>query len=217
MNSSDQPNRKSFKYSVAALAAGALLFAGALPLLAQQPTGVAPPDSSPGGQTYPVWAGAWWQWFMQLPLTNSAGFVHPGIDAGQAAFDVTEGQTGDVWFLAAPVGTVSRSATIPSGKSLVFALLNAEWSSLEVAGPPICANVSDASCQLSNATFFANHIVDLFCEIDGKLVHRLSSFRFVNPQISFFAPCPCWIFKCVPNSRPPQPPAQACGPGTSTG
>ncbi len=209
MNSSNQQNRKSFKYSVAALAAGALLFAGALPLLAQQPTGVAPPDSSPGGQTYPVWAGAWWQWFMQLPLTNSAGFVHPGIDAGQAAFDVTEGQTGDVWFLAAPFGTVTRSATIPSGKSLFFTLLNAEESSLE--------GFATQQDQAATATFLANHIVDLFCEIDGKLVHRLSSFRFVNPQISFSAPCPCWIFKCVPHSRPAQPPAQECGPGTSTG
>src|SRR5437870_3678592 len=105
MNSSNKQNRKSARYpvaAIAALAAGALLFAGTLPLLAQQPPGVAPPDSSPGGQTYPDWAGAWWQWFMQLPLTNSAGFAHPGIDAGQAAFDVTEGQTGDVWFLAAP-------------------------------------------------------------------------------------------------------------------
>jgi hypothetical protein len=194
MNSSNKRNRKSFQYSVAALAAGALLFAGALPLLAQQPTGVAPPGSSPGGQTYPVWAGAWWQWFMQLPLTNSAGVVHPGIDAGQAAFDVTEGQTGDVWFLAAPFGTVTRSATIPSGKSLFFALLNAEQSSLE---DPTCTT---ASCQASTATFLANHIVELSCEIDGVPVAHLSvcspapcSFRFINPQVTFTAPTP-WIF-----------------------
>ena len=59
--------------------------------------------------------------------------------------------------------------------------------------------------------------MDLFFEIDGSRLARPSSFRFVNPQINFFAPCPDWIFKSVPNARPSQPPAQACGPATSTG
>ena len=115
------------------------------------------------------------------------------------------------------LGDCTRAATIPSGKSLFIALLDSEWSSLETAGTPVCTNVQDASCQLANATYFADHIVDLFFEIDGSRLARPSSFRFVNPQINFFAPCPDWIFKSVPNARPSQPPAQACGPATSTG
>jgi hypothetical protein len=89
---------------------------------------VVPPDPSatPYGKTYAQWAGEWWKWFMQLPLTNGSGVVHPGINAGQAAFDVTEGQTSPVWFLAMPSGKTERSATIPQGTALFFALLDAE-------------------------------------------------------------------------------------------
>jgi hypothetical protein len=96
----------------AMLVAAILSFGGVLPVLAQQPAGVASPSSSPHGQTYPQWAGAWWKWFMELPLTNSEGDVHPGSDCAPNAFDVTEGQTGNVWFLAAPFGSPCiRTAT----------------------------------------------------------------------------------------------------------
>jgi len=80
---------------------------------------VPPGDPRLNGRTYAQLAADCWKWTMELPLTNSAGFVHPGIDAGQAAFDVSEGQSASVWFLAAPFGTVTRSCTIPSGKPLV--------------------------------------------------------------------------------------------------
>jgi hypothetical protein len=155
-------------------------------------TGVAPPGSHPFGNTYNQWAGRWWKWFMELPLTNAVGAVHPAIDAGQSAFDVREGQIGQVWFLAAPFGTVSRSATVPEGKALFFGLLNAEWSSLE--GPtPYCSNNSDASCQSLTASNLVNYIENLHCEIDGQAVNNLSAFRFPNAQIKFTAPTP-WIF-----------------------
>src|SRR5207247_1045653 len=88
---------------------------------------------------------------------------------------------------AAPFGTVSRSCNIPLGKALFFALLDAEQSSLE---DPSCTT---SSCQGSTATYFADHIVDLSCEIDGAPVANLNAFRFVNPQITFTAPSP-WIF-----------------------
>jgi hypothetical protein len=129
---------------------------------------------------------------MELPLTNTVGAVHPGIDAGQSAFDVTEGQRGEVWFLAAPFGTVSRTATIPQGKALFFGLLNAEWSSLE--GPtPYCSDNADASCQSLTASNFVNYIENLECDIDGHPVANLTAFRFPNAQIKFTAPTP-WIF-----------------------
>src|SRR5437870_9772607 len=119
MNSSNQQSTRvhlNAKLS-AMLVAAILSFGSVLPLPAQQPAGVASPSSSPHGQTYPQWAGAWWKWFMELPLTNSAGFVHPGSDC--EPFDVTEGQTGNVWFLAAPFGPpCTRTATIPLGTSL---------------------------------------------------------------------------------------------------
>ncbi len=217
----DYTNRSSIALKRASIAAllmiGTLLLTTRASAFLNGTAYVVPPDSTTqiDGRTYPQWAGQSWKWFMELPLHTRDGVSHPGLEC--ANFDVTEGQTGDVWFLAAPFGDCTRAATIPSGKSLFIALLDSEWSSLETAGTPVCTNVQDASCQLANATYFADHIVDLFFEIDGSRLARPSSFRFVNPQINFFAPCPDWIFKSVPNARPSQPPAQACGPATSTG
>jgi len=210
-NSTKQKNHVTQSLTLAA----ALLLAGSAPVWADGASTVAPPESTPYGKTYPQWAGAWWKWFMELPLQDANGTPHPATDC--ANFDLSEGQSGDVWFLASPFGNCTRTASIPSGKALFVTIINAEWSSLENAGPPICSNISDSSCQLANASFFADHIVDLSFEVDGAHVSRISSFRVVNSQINFFAPCPCWIFKCVPSSRPAQPPAQACGPATSTG
>jgi len=65
---------------------------------------------------------------MELPLHTRDGVSHPGLEC--ANFDVTEGQTGDVWFLAAPFSDCTRAATIPSGKSLFIALLDSEWSNV---------------------------------------------------------------------------------------
>jgi hypothetical protein len=157
--------------------AGALLFATARPANAQ----VLPPP----GNNYAQFAASWWKWFMELPLTNSAGVVHPGIDS--ARFDVTEGQSGGVWFLAAPFGTITRNCNIPLGKSLFVALIDAEWSSLE---DPSCTT---ADCQTGTANYYGDHIVDVSCEIDGVAVANLDSFRVLSPQITFTAPSP-WIF-----------------------
>ena len=61
--------------------------------------GVLPPQSHAYGSTSGAWSAAWWKWFMELPLAG-----HPAIGPG---FDVSEGQSGHVWFLGAnPPGTV---------------------------------------------------------------------------------------------------------------
>jgi serine/threonine protein kinase len=158
-----------------------------------------PVVSSGYGATYAQWAGVWWQWSMQLPLTNSAGAIHPDIDS--PAFDVTEGQGPEVWFLAAPFGTVKRSCVIPSDKWLFFPLLNAESSSLE-QGTVFFGDKADE--QAAIARYFQDHVTGLFCEIDGVPVPELNSYRFTNPQITFKAPSP-WVF------------GELGGVGTSTG
>src|SRR5262245_13662616 len=89
--------------------------------------GVVPPQSHPHGMTYGEWSAAWWQWAMSQPLAG-----HPFVDG--PGFDVSAGQSGSVWFLGAPFGTVQRTVTIPVGKSLFVGLLNAEASDLEGLG-----------------------------------------------------------------------------------
>jgi len=189
--------------------ASLLLLGGQSSVLADDSgNGVAPTNSNPFGLTYKQWAGRWWKWFMQLPVTSPTGVPHPGLGPC-LPFDISEGQAGQVWFLAAPLGSpCTRTATIPYGYALFFALLNAEQSSLEPC--PACGN--DAVCQGNAATGFANLIENLACEIDNVPVPNISGYRFVNPQITFTAPSPCWIFATCANGC-----ATTGGTGTSVG
>lgn len=80
---------------------------------------VAAIGSTPGGQTYGRWAAEWWQWVLSLPAATN-----PIVDTTGA--NCALGQIDKVWFLAGSGGneSVSRSCTIPSGRSIFFPLIN---------------------------------------------------------------------------------------------
>lgn len=138
-----------------------------------------PPNAHMFGHTYSQWSARWWKWAMELPVAG-----HPFVD--DPSFNVNTGQSGKVWFLAAPFGTVVRNCTIPQGKALFVGLLNAEASDLEGLGVT-------AAEQRANAKFNAAHIRNLTFALDGNNVNKINAFRFVSPQFSFTAPSP-WIF-----------------------
>jgi hypothetical protein len=140
---------------------------------------VIPPNACFMGKTYPQWSAKWWKWSLQFPLAG-----HPFVD--DPGFQVSAGQSGHVWFLAAPFGTVVRNCTIPKGKALFVGLLNAEASNLEGLGTTKLE-------QEANAKFFADHIKNLSCSIDCHAINNINFFRFKSPQFSFNAPSP-WIF-----------------------
>lgn len=140
---------------------------------------VAPPSATPYGKSYGQWSASWWQWALSQPLPG-----HPFVD--DSAFDVSAGQSGPVWFLATPFGTVKRCVTIPRGKSLFVGLMNAEGSDLEGLG------TTDAE-QREAARFQADHITSVACRIDGVNVPMIERFRVESPQFGFTAPSP-WIF-----------------------
>jgi hypothetical protein len=143
---------------------------------------VFPPQSSPHGQSYSQWSAAYWQWLFALPVDG-----HPGTDSPD--FNVTEGQSGHVWFLTGPFGTIERNVTIPAGTSLFIALINVDSSTLEE--PPFYGGT--AADQLAIANGFAAFITDLSFTVDGKTVDNIGDFRVTSPQFSFTAPSP-WIF-----------------------
>jgi hypothetical protein len=159
---------------------------------------VPPGDPRLNGRTYEQWVATWLQWALQMPLTNATGAVHPWIDSPE--FDVTASQSSDVWFLGAPFGNTQRSGTIPAGKSLFFPLFVVECSSLEA--PPFYAATADG--QAAMAQYWADHIVDPFCQINGIPLSHLDTYRVQSPQITFTAPAP-WIL------------GKAGGKGTSSG
>ena len=142
------------------------------------------PNEKFHGKTYAEWSAATLKWAIELPLAG-----HPAIDSPD--FDVSAGQSGNVWFLGGPFGTVERTVTIPRNKALFISLANVEVSTLE-ASPFYGATEAD---QRALAKFFADHIVtaSLVCIIDGVAVRHLDHYRVSSPQYDFTAPTP-WIF-----------------------
>jgi hypothetical protein len=162
------------------IAAGLTL--GVMPVSAAHTPKVLPPQSHPRGQSYAEWSAAYWQWLFSLPVDG-----HPGTDSPD--FDVTDGQSGRVWFLTGPFGTVERHVTIPTGTSLFVALINVDASTLEE--PPFFGATADE--QLAIANGFAEFITDLSFSVDGKSIQNVGDFRVTSPQFTFTAPSP-WIF-----------------------
>lgn len=152
------------------------------------------------GRTYAEWTVKWWKWALEFP-TDQPNRPHPFID--DPNFDVRDGQSGDVWFLAAPNGTVERTITVPDNKAILFPMANVEVSTLE--GDPFFG--ADETAQRDQAKLLANRIGSPFCTIDGVPVGPPSSFRVSSTQISFNAPA-AWINAPAPSGR-----GQAVGDG----
>ncbi|HUR46923.1 MAG TPA: hypothetical protein VMZ27_13680 [Candidatus Saccharimonadales bacterium] len=172
--------RRSCKLPILLIAALAICVQS-LPAAASVPK-VLPPVSKPYGQSYAEWSAAYWQWLFGQPLASNAGLDTPH-------FDVTDGQSGRVWFLTGPFGTIERSVTIPAGTSLFVSLLNVDGSTLEEA-PFYGATAAD---QLAIANGFADYITDLSFTVDGQSVPNMGAFRVTSPQFNFTAPSP-WLF-----------------------
>jgi hypothetical protein len=146
------------------------------------PVKIARPDERFHGKTHAEWSAAFWKWTLEYPLQG-----HPAID--DPSFDFSARQSGDVWFWAAPDGPLTRTVTIPAGKALFLSMRDVETSTLEEF--PFFGATEAA--QRSNSTWFADHIVNMFCIIDGVAVENLEAYRVVSPQFRFTAPTP-WIF-----------------------
>ena len=76
-------------------------------------------NASIDGRALGDWGASWWQWLKSFARSNN-----PQTDLNGAL--CTEGQVGDVWFLAgAPSpAPVERECTIPPGKTLFFPALS---------------------------------------------------------------------------------------------
>ena len=125
-----------------------------------------------------------------LPLEG-----HPFADTNPN-YDLSANQSGKVWFWSAPDGLppFTRTSTLPAGTALFLTLLDAECSSVET--PDSGFHGDTEAEQRDCAKFWADHIVGLFCEIDGVAVQDIHAYRFSTPQFEFTAPTP-WIFGAV--------------------
>jgi hypothetical protein len=186
MNTSPKQNQKLAAKGLRStlLVATALLLSASAPLLADNGAKVVDPDKRYHGKTYAEWSARATAFELEHPLAG-----HPALDTPD--FDVRSGQHGKVWFLGAPLDTHERSITVPAGKALFVILLNVECSSLEAADSGFHGGT--AAEQRACAKFWADHIVNVFCTIDGEEVEDIGDFRVASPQFEFDAPTP-WIF-----------------------
>lgn len=143
-----------------------------------QPPGLVSPERQALGESYAHWGAAWWEWFLQIPCQAS----HPG-NCGPS-FDVTLGQTGEVWFLAGPFGSCVREARVPEGKWLFFPLVNSEASSLEQIPFKGCSPAEQAAA----ATAFSDYIRKPYLELDGTLLPDPKRYRVVTEQFHLTLP-----------------------------
>lgn len=180
MNTSITLPRKSWAV-LPVLLIGALLLADRPALAGPDNRYVVPPNATFQGKTYSQWAGSFWEWALALPLAG-----HPFVDCPK---DFAAGQSGSVWYWSAPDGPITCNATLPAGKALFLTIRDVETSSLEQ--PPFFG--ATEGVQRANSKWWADHIVDVFCIIDGVPVKNVQTYRFSTPQFQFTAPTP-WIF-----------------------
>ncbi len=146
---------------------------------------IVPPGAKFHGKTYGQWAASFWQWALALPLEG-----HPFLDTPE--YDFSAHQKGSVWYWSSPDGPITRTVTLPADKALFLTIRDVETSTLE---PPPFYGATEAD-QRANTHWFADHIVNVFCIIDGAPVPNLQQYRFATPQFHFTAPTP-WVFADV--------------------
>jgi hypothetical protein len=171
------------RFSLALLAAGLLLGLLGPPAAAASFTIVQPTETY-AGKTYGQWSAAWWQWAANIseprsPVTDDTGA------------DCAVGQEGPVWFLAGTTGgpTVTRSCTIPSGKGILFPIINAECDTLT---PP---TIGGTEAELrACAKDLMDHVTETSASVDGTAIALgppgpNARFRFDSPLFTItFAP-----------------------------
>jgi hypothetical protein len=151
--------------------------------------GIAPLQSHPHGASYGVWSARWWQYVYSLPVDQS-----PFIDNTGANF--VNRQSGNVWYLVGvitPVGvpasqTVTRNVTLPSGTSLFFPVVNAEFDNLNPVGPD--TTLTEAQLRAGAAAFVDDAISNgqLAATVDGRPIQNLATYRVTSPAFSYTLP-----------------------------
>jgi hypothetical protein len=85
------------------------------------------PDSKPYNLSYGEWTVKWWKWLAAIPTNMNPAADGTGENANVGQLDQ------NVWFLAGTVGgePVERKCLIPSGRSILFPVINYEMNPIE--------------------------------------------------------------------------------------
>jgi len=136
------------------------------------------PDSKPYNLTYGEWTAKWWQWAYSIPRE-----VNPAYD--DTGKYCSENQRGPVWFFPGTYGKpVIRECTLPTGKAILFPILNSECSFAEFPELKTVENLR--SCAMT----FQDQVTQLHASIDGREIPQLEleKYRIESPSFYFTLP-----------------------------
>ena len=144
----------------------ALFLAGSASVLARESSPIQPPGFKLDGRTAADFSADWWKWAMSSPDE-----VNPVRDISGTHCDT--GQRGKVWFLAGGFGSslIRRNCTIPAGKYIFFPVINMVYWPQEENNGYTCKDA------IKNAAVNNDTAIDLFVEVDGKVLKNPKRFR----------------------------------------
>ncbi len=169
-NTSNNDKRPTGR-TISALAALTLLLTTALPAWAGDGNvgnpEIFPPQAHPYGASYEEWAARYWQRLLSLP-----------VDAASYSAPLSDGQSGEVWLLASPLGTPPSDTfqfSIPEGKAMLISPLSAWDDNAD------CPSFTDLTVDELRAEAAAawSVVSETSCTIDGVTIPGLT-----NPQDS---------------------------------
>jgi hypothetical protein len=133
-------------------------------------------ESKPYGISYSKWTSKWWQWAYSIPQN-----INPAYD--DTGKYCSEGQSGPVWFLTSSYKhPVDRFCSIPSGKSILFTILNSECSFAEFPNFKTENQLRQCAKQMQDS------VVSLQASINGTDILGLDKFRVQSPLFNFTLP-----------------------------
>lgn len=134
------------------------------------------PKERPFGHSWRFWTTRWWQWFLSIPKANS-----PAMDNGD--INSIEQPHQKVWFLASTIGgSVERTVRIPSGKAILFPVINITISNSEDQTLKTDADM---------ISFVRRHMKDIVkkqASIDGMNLSISEDLRVESPPFNFSYP-----------------------------
>ena len=170
-------SRRGTRAATTVVASGLLLssVAGAIGISLVYPP---PPLGLPAGKTYGQLAAGFWQWALTQPADKSPLFDTTGANCAQ-------GQSGSVWYLAGTTdgSAVTRSCTVPFGKTIVFPIVNAAYFAF-ADDPPEQKTESFLRSQVK----FVEGATNLRAEIDGVPVLLPQTYLEKSPLFSVTLP-----------------------------
>ena len=118
------------------------------------------PNSQPYGLTYGQWTVKWWNWALSIPKESN-----PVVDDSGKFANVSQ-KDSNVFFLAGTFdgATVQRQCTIPSGKAVLFPVINYEVNPIEYP------HLKTGTEMVREAIKDQDDILNLEAIIDGKKI-----------------------------------------------